>query len=95
VIVDQGKSWFSFPCPTHTKNHVLYRRKDCCHPIEKGGVLKYMSILIKISNHLALILPGIVDGSVARYQINAHIYKLRTIVQSKYVRRLLFISMVH
>ncbi|KAJ8590655.1 hypothetical protein M405DRAFT_932669, partial [Rhizopogon salebrosus TDB-379] len=33
------------------------KRKDCCHPIEKGGVLKYMSILIKISNHLALILP--------------------------------------
>ncbi|OAX33766.1 hypothetical protein K503DRAFT_699906 [Rhizopogon vinicolor AM-OR11-026] len=34
------------------------KRKDCCHPIEKGGVLKYMSILIKISNHLALILPA-------------------------------------
>ncbi|KAG2093025.1 P-loop containing nucleoside triphosphate hydrolase protein [Suillus cothurnatus] len=34
------------------------KRKDCCHPIEKGGILKYMSILIKISNHLALILPA-------------------------------------
>ncbi|KAG2743426.1 hypothetical protein P692DRAFT_201886592 [Suillus brevipes Sb2] len=34
------------------------KRKDCCHPIEKGNVLKYMSILIKISNHLALILPA-------------------------------------
>ncbi|KIJ61227.1 hypothetical protein HYDPIDRAFT_97032 [Hydnomerulius pinastri MD-312] len=34
------------------------KRKDCCHPSEKGDVLKYMSILIKISNHLALILPA-------------------------------------
>ncbi|KAH7882176.1 P-loop containing nucleoside triphosphate hydrolase protein, partial [Phlebopus sp. FC_14] len=34
------------------------KRKDCCHPVENGNVLKYMSILIKISNHLALILPA-------------------------------------
>lgn len=34
------------------------RRKDCCHPFGKGDVLKFTSILIKISNHLALILPG-------------------------------------
>ncbi|EGO02844.1 hypothetical protein SERLA73DRAFT_176268 [Serpula lacrymans var. lacrymans S7.3] len=34
------------------------QRKECCHAIEKGDVLKYMSILIKISNHLALILPA-------------------------------------
>lgn len=34
------------------------RRKDCCHSFGKGDVLKFMSILIKISNHLALILPG-------------------------------------
>jgi len=34
------------------------RRKDCCHSFEKGDVLKHMSILIKISNHLGLILPG-------------------------------------
>ncbi|KAF9238323.1 P-loop containing nucleoside triphosphate hydrolase protein [Melanogaster broomeanus] len=34
------------------------KRKDCCHPFGKGDVLKFTSILIKISNHLALILPG-------------------------------------
>ncbi|KAI6102851.1 RAD26-like SNF2 family DNA-dependent ATPase [Pisolithus sp. B1] len=34
------------------------KRKDCCHPFEKGDVLKHMSILIKISNHLGLILPA-------------------------------------
>ncbi|KAH7924359.1 hypothetical protein BV22DRAFT_517474 [Leucogyrophana mollusca] len=38
------------------------KRKDCCHPMEKGDVLKYMSILIKISNHLALILPAPSDS---------------------------------
>ncbi|KAH0833982.1 RAD26-like SNF2 family DNA-dependent ATPase [Lanmaoa asiatica] len=35
------------------------KRKDCCHPFGKGDVLKFTSILIKISNHLALILPEI------------------------------------
>ncbi|KAF9228076.1 hypothetical protein BS17DRAFT_318817 [Gyrodon lividus] len=34
------------------------KRKDCCHPFGKGDVLKFTSILIKISNHLALILPA-------------------------------------
>ncbi|KIK94177.1 hypothetical protein PAXRUDRAFT_784462 [Paxillus rubicundulus Ve08.2h10] len=34
------------------------KRKDCCYPFGKGDILKFMSILIKISNHLALILPG-------------------------------------
>ncbi|KAI5985016.1 RAD26-like SNF2 family DNA-dependent ATPase [Pisolithus albus] len=34
------------------------KRKDCCHPFEKGDVLKHMSILIKVSNHLGLILPA-------------------------------------
>ena len=37
---------------------VSCRRKECCHSFEKGDVLKHMSILIKISNHLGLILPG-------------------------------------
>ncbi|RDB19634.1 DNA excision repair protein ERCC-6-like 2 [Hypsizygus marmoreus] len=33
-------------------------RKMCCHPFVAGDVFKYMSILIKLSNHLALILPS-------------------------------------
>lgn len=33
------------------------RRKKCCHPVHQGDLFKYMSTLIKISNHLALILP--------------------------------------
>ena len=34
------------------------RRKKCCHKFKAGDLFKYMSALIKISNHLALILPG-------------------------------------
>jgi len=34
------------------------RRKSCCHPFIAGDVFKFMSILIKLSNHLGLILPG-------------------------------------
>ena len=34
------------------------RRKDCCHPFKAGDLFKYMSTLIKISNHLVLILPS-------------------------------------
>ncbi|KAG9311072.1 P-loop containing nucleoside triphosphate hydrolase protein [Chiua virens] len=37
------------------------KRKECCHPIGKGDVLKFTSVLIKISNHLALILPAPTD----------------------------------
>ncbi|KAL6308864.1 P-loop containing nucleoside triphosphate hydrolase protein [Sparassis latifolia] len=36
-------------------------RKKCCHPFDKGDLFKYMSTLIKISNHLALILPSPTD----------------------------------
>lgn len=34
------------------------RRKECCHPFAMGDLFRYMSALIKVSNHLALILPG-------------------------------------
>ncbi|KAI0045188.1 hypothetical protein FA95DRAFT_1583483 [Auriscalpium vulgare] len=34
------------------------KRKSCCHGFHAGDLFKYMSALIKISNHLALILPG-------------------------------------
>ncbi|KAF5345800.1 hypothetical protein D9756_010881 [Leucocoprinus leucothites] len=42
------------PCPCGSDRS----RKDCCHPFVAGDVFRYMSILIKLSNHLALILPG-------------------------------------
>ncbi|KAH9976865.1 P-loop containing nucleoside triphosphate hydrolase protein [Lactifluus volemus] len=34
------------------------KRKECCHPMVAGDLFKYMSALIKVSNHLALILPA-------------------------------------
>jgi hypothetical protein len=34
------------------------RRKECCHPFDAKDMFKFMTILIKISNHLALIMPG-------------------------------------
>lgn len=33
------------------------RRNKCCYPFNKGDLFKYLTTLIKISNHLALILP--------------------------------------
>ncbi|EMD35017.1 hypothetical protein CERSUDRAFT_139806 [Gelatoporia subvermispora B] len=33
-------------------------RRKCCHPFDKADLFKYMSTLIKIANHLALILPA-------------------------------------
>ncbi|KJA22162.1 hypothetical protein HYPSUDRAFT_164868 [Hypholoma sublateritium FD-334 SS-4] len=36
-------------------------RKNCCHPFIPGEVFRFMSILIKLSNHLGLILPGPTD----------------------------------
>ncbi|KAJ2911902.1 hypothetical protein MD484_g8516, partial [Candolleomyces efflorescens] len=33
-------------------------RKTCCHPFVAGDLFKFMSVLIKLSNHLGLILPG-------------------------------------
>ncbi|KAI0717768.1 P-loop containing nucleoside triphosphate hydrolase protein [Cerioporus squamosus] len=38
-------------------------RKKCCHPVHPGDLFKYMSTLIKISNHLALILPSPSDST--------------------------------
>lgn len=37
------------------------KRKDCCYPFVVGDVFRYLSILIKLSNHLALILPSPTD----------------------------------
>ncbi|CAL1697934.1 unnamed protein product [Somion occarium] len=39
------------------------KRKDCCHPYEKGALFKFVSALIKVSNHLALVLPSPSDSS--------------------------------
>ncbi|KAK0497746.1 RAD26-like SNF2 family DNA-dependent ATPase [Armillaria luteobubalina] len=38
------------------------KQKDCCVPYEPADVLRYMSILLKLSNHLALILPSPTDS---------------------------------
>lgn len=40
-----------------TESNSPFSRKTCCHPFVPGDVFKYMSILIKLSNHLGLILP--------------------------------------
>ncbi|KAH9012859.1 P-loop containing nucleoside triphosphate hydrolase protein [Lactarius deliciosus] len=37
------------------------KRKECCHPFAVGDLFRYMSALIKVSNHLALILPAHTD----------------------------------
>ncbi|KAJ7072771.1 RAD26-like SNF2 family DNA-dependent ATPase [Mycena amicta] len=33
-------------------------RSKCCHPFDKSVIFKFLSLLIKLSNHLGLILPG-------------------------------------
>ncbi|TEB22485.1 hypothetical protein FA13DRAFT_1641399 [Coprinellus micaceus] len=42
------------PCDCGSNN----KRKECCHPFDAKDMFKFMTILIKISNHLALIMPG-------------------------------------
>ncbi|KAF6750783.1 P-loop containing nucleoside triphosphate hydrolase protein [Ephemerocybe angulata] len=42
------------PCPCGSKKSL----KACCHPYVTGDLFKFMSILIKLSNHLGLIVPG-------------------------------------
>ncbi|EJD42961.1 hypothetical protein AURDEDRAFT_167909 [Auricularia subglabra TFB-10046 SS5] len=34
------------------------KRKDCCYPFEKAEMLRYMDIILKVSNHPILIMPG-------------------------------------
>ncbi|KAF7345108.1 DNA excision repair protein ERCC-6-like 2 [Mycena venus] len=41
------------PCPCGSKK----RQQKCCIPFDKSAVFKFMSVLIKLSNHLGLILP--------------------------------------
>ncbi|THU93848.1 hypothetical protein K435DRAFT_861148 [Dendrothele bispora CBS 962.96] len=36
--------------------------KECCHPYNSTVLLQYMSVLIALSNHLALILPAATDN---------------------------------
>ncbi|TFY76961.1 hypothetical protein EWM64_g7051 [Hericium alpestre] len=44
------------------KNDVIVDpERKCCHKFKAGDLFKYMSTLIKISNHLALILPAPTD----------------------------------
>ncbi|KAK2465546.1 hypothetical protein APHAL10511_002438 [Amanita phalloides] len=39
-----------------------FGQKTCCHPFIPGDVFKFMSALIKLSNHLGLILPAPIDS---------------------------------
>ncbi|KAF8968711.1 P-loop containing nucleoside triphosphate hydrolase protein [Flammula alnicola] len=59
------------PCTCGSKK----TRKNCCHPFVPGEVFRYMSIFIKLSNHLGLILPGPNDTpeQTARNRILAEI----------------------
>jgi hypothetical protein len=55
----KGKEVLQFlACLRSIINREDPRRKECCHPLDPGDLFKYMSALIKVSNHLALILPG-------------------------------------
>ncbi|CCM04135.1 uncharacterized protein FIBRA_06297 [Fibroporia radiculosa] len=42
------------PCDCGSKE----KRRKCCHPFDRGDLFRYLVTLIKISNHLALILPS-------------------------------------
>ncbi|KAJ3546730.1 hypothetical protein NMY22_g1941 [Coprinellus aureogranulatus] len=46
------------PCECGSKE----KRKDCCHPFDSRDVFRFMSILIKLSNHLALVIPNKESG---------------------------------
>ncbi|KAJ4500581.1 P-loop containing nucleoside triphosphate hydrolase protein [Lentinula lateritia] len=35
-----------------------YMTKECCHPYRKENALRYMTVLLQLSNHLGLILPN-------------------------------------
>ncbi|TCD62825.1 hypothetical protein EIP91_006366 [Steccherinum ochraceum] len=39
------------------------KRKQCCHKPGKGDLFRYLTTLIKVSNHLALILPSPTDNA--------------------------------
>ncbi|KAJ3852929.1 P-loop containing nucleoside triphosphate hydrolase protein, partial [Lentinula lateritia] len=39
----------------HMRGH---RTKECCHPYRKENTLRYMTVLLQLSNHLGLILPS-------------------------------------
>ncbi|KAF8183787.1 P-loop containing nucleoside triphosphate hydrolase protein [Mycena galopus ATCC 62051] len=50
------------PCPCGSKK----RQLKCCIPFDITAIFKFMSILIKLSNHLGLILPGPDDNQEQR-----------------------------
>ncbi|KAF9006951.1 P-loop containing nucleoside triphosphate hydrolase protein [Cyathus striatus] len=59
------------PCPCGSGN----ARKLCCRSVVPGDLFRYMSILIKLSNHLGLILPGPTDTAeqTARHRAVAEV----------------------
>ncbi|KLO16592.1 hypothetical protein SCHPADRAFT_919848 [Schizopora paradoxa] len=42
------------------------RRTKCCHPMESSHFFTYLAILLKVSNHLALVLPAQTDNEEQR-----------------------------
>lgn len=58
MSVVPGRRGFPVLSILPSSNWCWCRRKTCCHPFVAGDVFKYMSVLIKLSNHLGLILPG-------------------------------------
>lgn len=65
------------------QHNAFCRRKSCCHPFIAGDVFRYMSVLIKLSNHLGLILPG-EQPEPSRSTPWAHVSKARTTPLSRY-----------
>ena len=41
-------------------SNITVRRSKCCHPFPKDSMLRFMDAILKISNHIVLILP---DGA--------------------------------
>ena len=52
---DSGKK---FVKAIYVRLSFVIRRGKCCHPFPSDAIFKYLQIFLKVSNHLALILPG-------------------------------------
>ncbi|KAJ3811975.1 P-loop containing nucleoside triphosphate hydrolase protein, partial [Lentinula aff. lateritia] len=46
------------PCECGSGHMRGHRTKECCHPYRKENTLRYMTVLLQLSNHLGLILPS-------------------------------------
>jgi hypothetical protein len=57
VTVAHPRSNVSFPLECHVAD-IIDRRKDCCHRVGEGDLLRFIGIFLKVSNSLCLIYPG-------------------------------------